>query len=424
MKFFSNITREARFLFKQKYLVGILTAVFALSLFSVWSGLSEMQTQSSTIERLKEKDRVDRENVLAKQSGYGSAAYYAFHLTYSEPSNLAFAAIGQRDVFPWKHRIRMLAIEGQIYETDADNPELSFLGRFDFAFLVSVLLPLFVILLLHDLRSSEREAGRYDLLITTAVKQKYLWLTRAFVLSASLALVLLVPFVIGAVISNASFVGTSLIVLVVFAHIVFWTLLIVWYTSNKMALKQNSTQVASALLSVWLMVSVLIPATTDVAIDKMVTSPNGGDILLVQREAVNDAWDLPDSVTWDAFLATHPQWKNYTDMGLTFEWKWYYAFQQVGDQKASELSEKYRQATLEKDTLASRLALLSPPMLTQRLMSSLAETDTQAAMQYEQNIRAYHNSLRHFYYPLMFTRAEFSLDKMSELPDFSQFSKK
>lgn len=422
MKVLPNISREARFLFRQKYVLGIMAIVAALSVFAVWSGISETQSQLSTIERLKEKDKIDRDSVIAHQSDYGMVAYYSFNLTYSEPSSLAFAAVGQRDVYPWKHRIRMLALEGQIYETDADNPELSFLGRFDFAFIVSILLPLFVILLLHDLRASEREAGRYDLLITTAVKQKYLWLSRAFVLSAALALAMLVPFIIGACISGVPFVETTLTVIVVVAHILFWTLLILWYTSSKLSTKQSATKIASVLLSVWIVVSVLIPVGSDVVIDNMVSSPSGGEILLTQREAVNDAWDLPDSVTWDAFLATHPQWKDHIEMGPTFEWKWYYAFQQVGDQKVSALSEAYRQATMEKDVFAGRFSLLSPPMLIQRLMSSLAKTDTRAAMQYEQDIRAYHSALRHFYYPLLFTRAEYSVEKMSELPKFADYS--
>lgn len=419
MMLMSNTVRETQFLFRQKYLIGILTVALVLSVFSVWSGISEITTQKQTIERLKQKDEQDRNSVLAKQSDYGAAAYYTFHLTYSDPSELAFAAIGQRDVFPWKHRVRMLALEGQIYETDADNPELSFLGRFDFAFLVSILLPLFVILLLHDLRSSERESGRYDLLLITAVSQKSLWLTRAAVLSTALALVVLLPFVIGAIVSNTPFIDALLTVSVVLLHIALWSALVFWYTGRTSAAKLSSTKIASVMLSLWLVTTVLVPASSHVVIDHLVDSPKGGDILLTQREAVNDAWDLPDDATWSAFLETHPQWQDYIDMGPTFEWKWYYAFQQVGDQKVSELSKQYRLATLEKDRLAGYLSVLSPPMLTQRVMSALAKTDTQAAMQYEDKIRAYHQSLREFYYPLMFKRAQFSIETMSELPKFS-----
>lgn len=419
MTLFSNISREAKFLAKQRYILVLLSIVFLLSVFAVWSGISETRSQISTIERLIEKDAIDRDNVLAKQKDYGSAAYYSFHLTYSAPSDIAFAAMGQRDIYPWKHRIRMLAIEGQIYETDADNPELSFLGRFDFAFIASVLLPLFVILLLHDLRSAEREAGRYDLLITTASKQQNLWLSRAMVLCSALAIALLVPFLIGALVTQAPLMSVGLMALVVIAHLLFWMLLALGFTASKIAAKQSSAQTASVLLAIWLVVTVLIPVGSDMAIDDMVESPNGGQIVLTQREAVNDAWDIPFNATWDEFLATHPQWKDKTQMGESFEWKWYYAFQQVGDQKAEALSKAYRAATLEKNLLAQRFALMSPPMLTQRLMSSIAETDTNAAIKYELAIREYHKALRQFYYPLMFNEAEFTLENMSGLPKFS-----
>ena len=392
--------------------------VFLLSVFAIWSGISETRFQLSTIERLQEKDTIDRESVLAKQKDYGSAAYYSFHLTYSAPSAIAFAAMGQRDIYPWKHRIRMLAIEGQIYETDADNPELSFLGRFDFAFLISVLLPLFVILLLHDLRSAEREAGRYDLLITTARKRQRLWLSRAIVLCSALAIVLLIPFIVGALITQAPLASVGLVMLVVIAHLLFWMLLTFGFTTSKISAKQSSAKIASMLLAIWLVVTVLIPVSSDFVIDKMVESPNGGEIVLTQREAVNDAWDLPFNATWNEFLSTHPQWEDKTEIGDSFEWKWYYAFQQVGDQKAEELSKAYRTATLAKNTLAERFALMSPPMLTQRLMSSIAETDTNAAIRYELKIREYHKALRQFYYPLMFNETEFTLETLSGLPKF------
>jgi ABC-2 type transport system permease protein len=419
MTLFSNIGREVKFLAKQRYILVLLSIIFMLSVFAVWSGISETRSQINTIERLIEKDAIDRDSVLAKQKDYGSAAYYSFNLTYSAPSTMAFAAMGQRDIYPWKHRIRMLALEGQIYETDADNPELSFLGRFDFAFLASVLLPLFVILLLHNLRSAEREAGRYDLLIITGSKQQSLWLSRAMVLCSALAIALLVPFIIGALITQAPVISVGLMALVVIAHLLFWMLLALGFTASKVAAKQSSAQTASVLLAIWLVVTVLIPVGSDLAIDDMVESPNGGEIVLTQREAVNNAWDIPFDATWNEFLATHPQWKDKTQMGESFEWKWYYAFQQVGDQKAEALSKAYRTATLEKNTLAQRFALMSPPMLTQRLMSAIAETDTNAAIKYELAIREYHKALRQFYYPLMFNEAEFTLENMSGLPKFS-----
>lgn len=418
----SDCIREASFLLKQRHLIWFFIAIFLLSVFSVWSGMAEINAQHQTIERLKQKDHIDREDVRAAQSSYGGAAYYSFHLTYSEPSALAFAAIGQRDVYPWKHRIRMLALEGQIYETDADNPELSFLGRFDFAFLVSVLLPLFVILLLHDLRSGEREAGRFDLLVVTARTQRKLWNVRALVLSVALAVACLIPFIIGAVMMAAAPADIVLIALVVLAHLAFWVVLTTAFTGAMRVSKLSSASVASLLLASWLVLTVVIPVSSDAVINRTVTSPNGGEIVLVQREAVNDAWDVPFDVTWQAFLATHPEWADKTAMESLFAWKWYYAFQQVGDQTAYKLSQAYRDAIAEKDALASTVSWFSPPMLTQRLLTALAETDIDAAMEYEQSVRDFHGSLRQFYYPLLFNEPSFDVKVLQEMPDYSHSS--
>ena len=61
----------------------------------------------------------------------------------------------------------MLALEGQIYERDVGNPSVALIGRFDFAFLAAFILPLVLIMLLYDLRTSEKTAGRHDLLEAT-----------------------------------------------------------------------------------------------------------------------------------------------------------------------------------------------------------------------------------------------------------------
>ena len=67
--------------------------------------------------------------------------------------------------------------------------------------------------------------------------------------------------------------------------------------------------------------------------------------MLTQREAVNGAWDKPVEAKWEKFIGTHPQRADYTAYDPkrdgSFNWKWYFAFQQVGDESASELSSAY-----------------------------------------------------------------------------------
>ncbi|MCY7295600.1 DUF3526 domain-containing protein [Alteromonas sp. a30] len=409
------IKREAHFLLRKKQVVLILVAALALSLFAVWTGSKEVAQQHATIERLLKADAQDRQAVLEQQHDYGGVAYYSFHLTYSAPSPLAFASLGVRDVYPWKHRIRMLALEGQIHESDTENPELALAGRIDFAFVISVLAPFLLILLLHDLRASERAAGRLELLTISNASGAGLWLTRAMILSVTLGFALLLPFWIGAILHQVGWITGIGVTLLCLLYLGFWALLS--YSVAK--LPSPAPMLASILLGVWLITSYIVPAVGHVVIEKSITGPKGGDILMTQREAVNDAWDLPFSETFDPFVETHPEWENYTQMPSLFDWKWYYAFQQVGDQKAQALSEEYRRVAQEKYQLANLFAVRSPATALQRILSYWAQTDAEAAREYEQSVRNFHQSLREFYYPLLFKKPPFKREAIQQRPEFT-----
>jgi ABC-2 type transport system permease protein len=412
---FAQLVREWRFMLRQRYILVLLACTLVVSGFAVFSGLSEISQQNQTIERLKKADETDRAEAQAKYDDSGSLAYYTFHLTYSEPSNLAFAALGERDVYPWKHRVRMLAIEGQIYETDAQNAELAQAGKIDFVFVISALSPLLIILLFHDLYASERTSGRHDLLVSTAKSPAALWGARALIRFIAIFTCLMLPFFIGAIVSETALFTVLAVALYCLIYLVFWTMLSVWWGNRA----TSAPRVASILLGFWVLTAFVIPILGDLAINNGVESPKGGDIVLTQREAVNDAWDLPKETTMSAFVETHPQYENYVSIEGSFEWKWYYAFHQVGDQKAAELSEAYRSAAQQKYKLAGYVSLLSPPLLLQRGLTRLANTDAVAARQYEQQIRAFHKQLREFYYPWMFINTE--LEKSEVLGDIPRF---
>lgn len=406
--------REWRFMLRQKYIVVLLACTLMISFFAVFNGMSEIRQQQQTIDRLKNADQIDRKGAQEKHNDIGSLAYYSFHLTYSTPSELAFAALGQRDIYPWKHRIRMLALEGQIYESDVQNAELAQAGKIDFVFVLSALSPLLIILLFHDLFAGERNSGRYDLLITTTKSWFSLWGSRITVRFLSIFVCLLLPFYVGAWIFYTQFLTVLIVTSVSFIYLIFWTLLSIWWGKKA----QSAPRIASGLIGIWVLLAFVIPILGDLAINQGVNSPKGGDIVLKQREIVNGAWDLPKRATMNAFVSTHPEYKEYTSMQSEFEWKWYYAFQQVGDQSVATLSNEYRTVARQKYDLAGYVSLFSPPLLLQRILTNIAKTDALAAFQYEQEIREFHQKLRDFHYPFLFSKIEFNKADLSTLPNF------
>lgn len=410
----SALLREVRFLLRDRGALLWIALAFVLAVAATGFGIAEVREQRATIGVLLEEDAKDRDNAIAQHEAWGDAAYVAFHLTYAPPSTLAFAALGQRDTAPWLHRVRMLALEGQIHEADTKNADFGLIGRFDFAFLAAAVAPLLLILLLHDLRAGERIAGRHDLLVATSGKASRLWLPRAGVRFAALALALLLPFWAGATIEGAA-AGQILAAsaMVLGALIVWW--LIIELVGRRPA---SPAVLLTTLVGIWLALALLLPAVAKAGIEASHPVPDGAEILLIQREAVNDAWDKPKAATMEPFLARHPELRAYGAVTKPFEWKWYYAFQQTGDMQAEPIVRAYREGRLARDEAAGIAALLSPTSLVERGFERLAGTDARAMIAYEDSVRAYHAQLRAFHYPLLFRDPPYDPLAFENLPRY------
>ncbi|MEM8487035.1 MAG: DUF3526 domain-containing protein [Bacteroidota bacterium] len=411
----ADLVREIRFCLNENVVRWTLLIAFVLSGLSLLNGMLAVEHQHSQLEVLKAETEADQAYVMPSQGDPGSAAYYIFHLTYDPPSEFTFVALGSRYELPWKHRIRMLALEGQIYENDPGNPELSYLGKLDFAYLISIVLPLLLIGLLFDLDARERRESRLELLYATSMSGERVLFYRACARALLLFVAVAVPFLIALLYANAPLgAGLSILVAVVL-YMLFWLAVCRFVTSRKIA----SVSAAAILFGLWLLFTTLVPVLGKFSVERMVSVPDGGDILLTQRETVNDAWDLPPEATMDRFVAEHPEWEGRTAVGAEgFEWKWYYAFQQVGDQEASPLTKALYAGIEDRDRQMGLVALFSPPLLIERWLTHTAQTDVTQHLHYMDCVRNFHSSLRHFHYEMMFGDEVFSQEKMKQLPQF------
>lgn len=406
--------RELRLLLGQRGKLALFAFVLVCVVTSLVLGALEVAGQQARIERLLVADRAERAAALERASDWGDAAYHAFFLTYAPPTPLAFVALGQRDVSPWLLRVRALALEGQIYESDRDNPELALLGRLDYTFVIAFLVPLFVAALLHDLVARERDEGRLDLLLATAATGRRLWAPRIAAVLLLLLSCLLVPLLVAAAWLRVPPGGVLAVTLVVIAQTALWTALSLWFACRAW----DAARIAAALAMIWVVLCLLLPLAAKLAIEHAVTSVSGAEIALHQRETVNDAWDLPKETTMQAFFATHPEWADTAPVVAPFHWKWYYAFQHVGDLSVADLSAAYRDAKRRREAWTTWVACVSPAVAVQRVLTRLAGTDVAASLQYEARIRDFHTRLRRYWYPLLFDEVAFTHEYLRELPEF------
>jgi ABC-2 type transport system permease protein len=412
---------ELRLFLRERAAVPALGLLALLSAASVWAGMAQVAQQRDVIARIQPQQAADVAAVangmaFGKDTDAGSAAYYTFHTTWDAPSALAFAAIGQRDVAPYVLRVRALGLEAQLYEGETYNPELALPGRFDFAFVLTYLLPLFAIILFHDLRSGEREAGRLMTLSAMARHERLLWLRRRLVRAVLIFGAIVLPFVIGAIMSGVTVTLIAAVLGLAAAYLAFW--IIVAAAIGRMG--WSSVTNAGALAASWLVLTLVLPALAHIAINNAVPVSQGVELTLAHREKVHGAWEVPREETMAAFYRSYPEWAKSAPLPKGFHYKWYFAFHQLGDESVAPAAKAYRDGLLARDALTTKTGWVLPAIGVQSVLHRLAKTDLKAGLAYQTRIRAYHAQLRAFYYRYLFTDTPFGNGDFAKAPKFSR----
>ncbi|MEA9912827.1 DUF3526 domain-containing protein [Xanthomonas campestris pv. raphani] len=404
-------------LLRARAAVAGLALLVLLGVCSLVSGHHFMQAQRHNIARiaaLQQEDIAAVQAYVARSNDAGSAAYYSFHPTWDPPAPLAFAAVGMRDVSPYILRVRALGLEAQIHDGDSYNPELALAGRFDYAFVVVFLLPLFVIALLFDLRSGEQAAGRARMLAALPGSGTALLARRVTVRALAVLLCLALPFAVAATLNGVPLGQQLAVQALTCAYLLFWVVVAVLVGR----LPWRPAAHATALATCWVVLALVAPALAHVAINQAVPVNQGTEIARLQREAVNHAWDIPRQHTMQAFYARHPQWADSPPLTDAFHYKWYFAFHANGDAQVAPQVSAYRQGLLRREALAQRVAAVLPPVALQAALTRLAGTDLQAQLAYQDRIRDYHRALRTYYYGFLFRDRAFTGDDFARAPRF------
>jgi len=415
-----NLMFELRQIAHSRLALAAVVLLALLSALSVWTGLQAVHQQQATLERIAASHARDYAAIAAKQlkgkeeSGAlaGSVGYYLPHLTVNPPAPLAFAAIGQRDLQPSALRVRLLGLHSQLYESEAINPELAMPGRFDFAFVLVYLTPLFVIALMHDLVANEREAGRLRLLASLPAGAANTWRRRVALRYALVCLAALLPLAVGAALAGAGVVGFASVALVATLYLAFWFGLAAWVAARA----RTSSSSAAILLACLVGLTMILPTLADAAITRLSPVSKGVELALAQRQAVHGAWDIPKPVTFEKFFRSHPEWKDTPPVEGRFHWKWYYAMHQAGDDAVAADVAQYRASLQAREDWTAHVGLLLAPVNVQVLLHRLAASDLQAQLAYQERIGEFHTRLRKFFYPYLFLERGFKRADLEKMP--------
>lgn len=409
--------QEWRLLVRQRSAVFALLLLAGLSALAVHAGMRESAAQQAAIERVLQLQQAEAARLAAHPSrskDAGAAAYYGFQATWSAPGQASFLALGLRDSSPYVLRVRALALQAQLHESEAHNPELALLGRLDWAFVLVYLAPLFTIALLYDLVSAERAAGRLALLRSLPGGARALWLRRAGLRLALLLAALALPLLAGAAASGLGGWALLAVLATVAGYLLFWAGLALWVAARPWP---AATQ-AVALAGSWALLALVLPTLVQLGLQRGVPAHQGAELMLAQREAVHGAWDQPREETLERFFQTHPQWRETAPLPAGFHWKWYFAFQQLGDEHVADLAAEYRAALLARQRWTERAGWLLPPVAASNALHRVAGSDLPAQLAFQDAVAAFHERLRQALYPYLFEDRPFGPQDLARQPRF------
>jgi ABC-2 type transport system permease protein len=436
MKIFKIIARYDWLMLKNDRLLALLTVVLvALGIMASWNGLSRLHDRQNLITKMQVADQDNIKKMAASiekinsnngifdgnhfrdprkpaTAGNSLAARYAI----LPPAPTSVLAVGQSDLMPYYYLTSTSKRQGLVHDAEIDNPQLLFVGAFDWAFLLVYLLPLLVISFTYNIVSSERENGTLSLILSepvpfsTVVAYKFLF--RYLLLNSLIISMIAVTLALAkAPIFSTDF---ALLVALIGTYSGFWFGLSFFINS----LWRNSGYNASALVSAWLILLVVVPALLNIVVQQIHPMPSRIDLITQTREATDKAREK-GNILLNAYYEDHPELVpktrqiNYDDFGLK-------SFATATDvQKALQpLHAAYTETLTKQQNLVDNYRFASPAIIAHQTVNGVAQTGTAEFARFEAMVTQFQQQLFNYFAPKVFQHADMTVADYQQTPQF------
>ena len=393
---------ELLILLRNRLCAFALVCVLLCSALAIYQGVQSIgsfDAKRNRVSTLLDAQRLSRAAAIPTAGAdAGDLAYYSFYAATDTSHAWSFIALGNRVFEPPVQRIRMLGLQGQLYDGQSKNPEISAAGSFDFAFVAVFLLPLLCIVLSHNVLSSERESGRLALLQASAGQLKALALRRLCVRAGCAFLAIFLPLLAFALYKQLPALPLLYVTLALVAYTAFWTLLTTWLAPVQLSSAANAVRG----LTLWTLLVLVLPQLGQMLINQLIPVPQGRQIALAHRQSVASAWDIPKQDSFRIFFGAHPEWQNTAPVLVRFHWKWYYAFHHAADMQLWKTIDAFEQRIKLRQRSADALALISPSIALQAVLEIIADSRIERVLAKRRAILEFHTQLRRYFYPYIF----------------------
>ncbi|RNC83222.1 MAG: DUF3526 domain-containing protein [Balneola sp.] len=423
-----NIIHEIRLLSRSYWFLALSLIFILLCLYAGYNGMTHHEFRTVELDQAKAEQQELIDNVFsvaqAVQNGESPDNAYRLSpmnasistgaLAYMAPEPLNMFAIGQSDLYT--HQIKISAREdiATLTFTEMSNPVQLLFGNFDLVFVFTYLIPLIIIAFTYNLQSQELESGRLKLLASSPINPK-IWLFQRYLTRfLSICFILGVINILLLLVLNADpDARLTSMALATFAYLCFW--FAVSFLVNVFG--TTSGQNAVVLLSIWIVLVLIIPATVNQQANSIYPTPSRVLLLNEIRETKKELSEEQDKVLAE-YLRNHPELARNEGENRFAYWQGFFASQEMMEQSLSPLIEQFDTQLAKQSSWVNTWRFLSPAILFQSSFTELAGTSSRQYNEFKAGVKDFSISWREFFMPMVFENRMLTISDLELLPSF------
>ena len=395
----------------------LLVALFAGALgYGLWNGsqLAKRNSEATTAaEENSEKFLLQVRQHLSRPgqalpvrniAGYGSLALLP-------PAPLPGLATGQSDLVPGHENVVLWKLTAPAdTRSELENPSHLLAGRFDLAFVLIWLYPLFLLAFLYDLMAGDRESGTLRLALSQGISPAGWLCRRALARSLPVLGLALVATLLAGSAGYELRMAVALAVVLIYG--LFWATLAVAIN----AVSTSAASAASTLGAAWVALVLVAPTLINLAAESLYPTPSRPELVAVGRQASGEAEKRGNELL-DTFYRDHPELAppgrraDFMAQRLTVQ-------EEVADAVAPVLEKFDTQLALQQQTVG-RWRFVSPAIAAHEALTDLAGTGYWRHRAFRNQVKEFKQAISDFYTPKVHRRQPLVLQDINRIPTFT-----
>ncbi len=332
------------------------------------------------------------------------------------PASLADFAVGHADLHPASAELSTWRNQSSVFgRYQFDNPTTLSSSAFDVAMVIVVLLPLLMIAVSFDVLARERSRGSLGMLLAAPVGMRDLVWTRLLFRNGILWAVAAIVMITLAVANDGGGDRFSRLVIwfgVSFLYLSLWLALIAYCVARF----RSATATAGALIGVWLLFTLALPASIATLTEALYPTPSRLAFLSEIRTAQGETNRNLAEVT-EGFLMDHPD-LSVGDEGLPSFYRAAFLSNQAARENTQPIIEAYEAARSGRDRTVRWAQYLSPAIIAQRLLHLSAGADLNRQHRFQSQVQESLDHLGEALGPSVVSRNRLPLADFDRLESF------